>query len=217
MPGLSLSSASISTLSSEVSNDSWGQSEGSILSDDKDSDNFHNDASASLYDSLEEGVAVDVAQLELINLRMINNASDTQVRRAIVDAFMKRTERLMAGGQGAKPAVNGVFSTYKEVLGRTLVDHNKDQKTDQVDLLLLLQQDLINREQGETVLLFTAQCLYELELVQEEAYDQWWNNDRSSSTEEMRKVRSKTQQFIDWLAEAEEESSEEESEESDEE
>lgn len=217
MPGLSLSSASISTLSSEVSNISWGESEGSLLSDDQESDNFHGDATVSLYESLREGVAADVVQLELVTLRMTANASDNQVRRAIVEAFMKHIEQVMESGKGAGPAVTEVFSAYKEVVERTLFDRNKDSKKDQVDLLLLLQQDLITRSKGDTVLLFTAKSLYELELVEEEAYDQWWNDERSSSTEEMRTVRSQTQQFVDWLAEAEEESSEESEEESDDE
>jgi translation initiation factor eIF-2B subunit epsilon len=91
-----------------------------------------------------------------------------------------------------------------------LFDRQKEQKKDQVDLLLLLQQDLVHRSKGDTVLLFTAKSLYELELVDEEAYDQWWNDERSSATEEMRTVRGQAQQFVDWLAEAEEESSEEE-------
>jgi translation initiation factor eIF-2B subunit epsilon len=210
MPGLSLSSASISTLSSDVSNESWGQSEGSSFDDNGESDNFLHDASVSLYDSLREGVAADVVQLELVTLRMTANASDNQVRRAIVAAFMKYIEQLMEGGKGAGAAVNEVFSAYKEVVERTLFDRNKDQKKDQVDLLLLLQQDLVSRNKGETVLLFTAKSLYELELVEEEAYDQWWNDEHSSNTEEMRTVRSQAQQFVDWLAEAEEEESSEE-------
>lgn len=210
MPGLSLSSVSISTLSSEVSENSWGDSDGSLLSDDEESDNFHHDASVSLYDSLREGVAADVVQLELVTLRMTANASDNQVRRAIVEAFMKHIEQLIESGKGAGPAVNEVFTAYKEVVERTLFDRNQDQKKDQVDLLLMLQQDLITRSKGDTVLLFAAKSLYELELVEEEAYDQWWNDERSSNTEEMRTVRSQAQQFVDWLADAEEESSEEE-------
>lgn len=213
MPNLSLSSASISTLSSEVSNTSWARSERSSFSADEDADNFHHDASVSLFDSLREGVAADVVQLELVTLRMSANASDNQVRRAIVTSFMKHIQQLMDGGKGAGPAVNEVFTAYKEVVERTLFDRNKEQKKDQVDLLLSLQQDLIHRNKGDTVLLFTAKSLYELDLIEEEAYDQWWNDERSSNSEEMRTVRSQTQQFVDWLAEAEEESSEEESEE----
>jgi translation initiation factor eIF-2B subunit epsilon len=155
-------------------------------------------------------VAADVVQLELVTLRMTANASDNQVRRAIVESFMKHIEQLMESGKGAGAAVNEVFSAYKEVVERTLFDRNTEQKKDQVDLLLLLQQDLVSRNKGDTVLLFTAKSLYELELVEEEAYDQWWNDERSSSTEEMRTVRSQAQQFVDWLAEAEEEESSEE-------
>lgn len=151
-----------------------------------------------------------MVQLELVTLRMTANASDNQVRRAIVEAFMKHIEQLTEGGKAAGPAVNEVFTAYKEVIERTLFDRNNDQKKDQVDLLLLLQQDLIARSKGDTVLLFTAKSLYELELVEEEAYDQWWNDERSSNTEELRAVRSQAQQFVDWLADAEEESSEEE-------
>jgi translation initiation factor eIF-2B subunit epsilon len=214
MPGLSLSSASISTISSELSQGSWPHSgRSSFSTDHEEQDNFHHDASASVFDSLREGVSADVVQLELVSLRMTANASDNQVRRAIVSSFMKHIQQLMEAGKGAGQAVSEVFAKYKEVVERTLFDRQKEQKKDQVDLLLLLQQDLVHRSKGDTVLLFTAKSLYELELVDEEAYDQWWNDERSSATEEMRTVRGQAQQFVDWLAEAEEESSEEESEE----
>lgn len=218
MPGLSLSSVSISTLSSDVSDDSGEQYEGSGAEDDEELDGFYHDASQSLYDSLREGVAGEVARLELVSLRMTANASDNQLRRAIVKAFMKYIEELIEGGKAAGSAITEVFSEYKEVVELTLFDHNKDRKADQVDVLLLLQRDLVSRHKGDIVLLFAAKSLYELELIEEEAYDQWWNDERSSKTEEMRTVRQQAQQFVDWLAEAEEESSEEESdEESDEE
>ena len=219
MPALSLSSASISTLSSDVSDVSWPRSGRSSFSDDEEHDNFHHDASVSVFDSLRDGVSADVVQLELVSLRMTANASDNQVRRAIVASFMKYVQQLMEGGKGAGDAVHIVFSKYREVIDRTLFDRNKDEKKDQVDFLLQLQQDLVHRNKGDTILLFTAKELYELELVDEEAYEQWWNDERSSNSEEMRTVRSQAQQFVDWLANAEEEESseEEEEEESDEE
>lgn len=221
MPGLSLSSASISTLSSELSEGSWGRSARSSFSDSAErDDNFNADATGSVLESLREGVSADVVQLELVSLRMTANASDTQVRRAIVTSFMQYIEELMAKGKGASQAIHQVFSQYTEVVDRTLFDRNKDDKKDQVDLLLQLQQDLISREKGDTVLLFTAKELYELELVDEEAYEQWWNDERSSESEEMKKVRGQAQQFVQWLADAEEEESseeEDEEEESDEE
>lgn len=71
----------------------------------------------------------------------------------------------------------------------------------------------MQHNRGDTVLLFTAKELYDLELVEEEAYEQWWDDERSSGSEELKSVRGQTQQFVDWLANAEEEESEEESEE----
>lgn len=210
MPGLSLSSASISTLSSEVSDGSWSRSGRSSFSDQEEQDNFHHDAAASIFDSLRDGVSADVVQLELVSLRMTANASDNQVRRAIVSSFMKYVQQVVEGGKGAGDAVHEVFSKYREVIERTLYDRNKDEKNDQVDLLLQLQQDLVHRNKGDTILLFTAKELYELEVVDEEAYEQWWDDERSSNSEELRTVRAQAQQFVDWLAEAEEESSEEE-------
>ncbi|KAJ5637911.1 translation initiation factor eIF-2B subunit epsilon [Penicillium lividum] len=210
MPGLSLSSASISTLSSEMSDGSWPRSGRSSFSDGEEQDNFHHDASASIFESIREGVSADVVQLELVSLRMTANASDNQVRRAIVSSFMKHIQQLMESGKNASDVVHDLFSTYREVVDRTLFDRNKNEKKDQVDLLLQLQQDLVHRNKGANILLFSAKVLYDLELVDEEAYDQWWNDARSSESEEMRNVRSQAQQFVNWLAEAEEESSEEE-------
>lgn len=211
-PEASLSSASISTLSSDISESSWPRSARSSFSDAEEQDNFHHDASISIFDSLRDGVSADVVQLELVSLRMTANASDVQVRRAIVSSFMKYIQQLMEGGKNAGDAVHQVFSTYQEVVDRTLFDRNKDQKKDQVDLLLQLQQDLVHRNKGANVLLFTAKELYDLELVDEEAYEQWWNDARSSETEEMRNVRTSAQQFVEWLANAEEEDSSEEEE-----
>ncbi|PTU18157.1 hypothetical protein P175DRAFT_0560057 [Aspergillus ochraceoroseus IBT 24754] len=221
MARLSLSTESISTLSSEISD--YGRSRSgsfatSVSDDDEQDHHFVHDATTSIYDSLRDGVSSDVVQLELVSLRMTANASDYQVRRAVVSAFMKRIAQLMEGGQGAGEAVKDIFGKYHEIIDRALFDRERSAKTDQVDLLVLLQQDLVHRVRGETVLLFAAKELYDLEVLEEEAYEQWWADERSSNSEEMRKVRSQTQQFVDWLANAEEEeSSEEEEEESEEE
>ncbi|KAF4203937.1 hypothetical protein CNMCM8927_008084 [Aspergillus lentulus] len=214
MAQLSLSTESISTLSSEISHFGGSRSEsfGTSYSEDEDADHFVHDAAASVYDSLKDGVTSDVVQLELVSLRMTANASDHQLRRAVVTAFMKRTQQLIEGGKGAGEAIRNIFGTYREVVERCMFDRDSDEKTDQVDFLLLLQQDLVHRPRGETVLLFAAKELYDLELFEEEAYEQWWADERSSASEEMRQVRSQTQQFVDWLANAEEEESSEEDE-----
>ncbi|KAL3491597.1 nucleotide-diphospho-sugar transferase [Aspergillus germanicus] len=219
LANLSLSTDSISTLSSEIS-DYGGSRSGSFatsVSDDEEHDtHFVQDATASVFDSLRDGVTTDVVQLELVSLRMTANASDHEVRRAVASAFMKHAAQLMEAGQGAGEVVSDIFGKYHEIIERALFDRDSAVKTDQVDFLLLLQQDLVHRNRGETVLLFAAKELYELEVIEEEAFEQWWADERSKNTEELQKVRSQTQQFIDWLASAEEEESSEEEESDDE-
>lgn len=223
MQNLSLSNESISTLSSELSQDegayfdrSRSGSFGTSFSDDegRDSGHFHQDAVANIYDGLRDGLSADVVQLELVGLRMSANASEHQVRQAVVEAFMKRIEQLMdASSIGAGEAVKEIFGKYKDIVERIVFDRDHDDKPDQVDLLLLIQKDLVNRSKGDTVLVFTSKELYDLELVDEEAFEQWWEDERSSNTEEMKKVRSQTKQFVEWLASADEDDSDEESEE----
>lgn len=217
MQELSLSHESISTLSSELSDDDDGYfdhsrsgSFGTSMSDDEGAagGHFHQDAVASIYDGLRDGLSADVVQLELVGLRMSANASEHQVRQAVVEAFMKRIQQLMdADGASAGEAVKQIFGKYKEIVERIVFDRDHDDKPDQVDLLLLIQKDLVGRDKGETLLLFTSKELYDLELVDEEAFEQWWEDERSSNTEEMKKVRSQTEQFVEWLANAEEDDS----------
>jgi translation initiation factor eIF-2B subunit epsilon len=211
MSELALSEASISTLTSEISEDraygrrSRSESFGTSFSEEEDKDHFHLDAVASIYDGLRDGLGADVVQLELVGLRMSANASEHQVRRAVVAAFMKRIQQLMETGRvGAGEAVRQVLTKYKDILDRIVFDRESDgDKPDQVDLLLLIQKDLVDRNKGETVLLFTAKELYDLEMVEEEAFEQWWQDERSSSTEALKRVRNQTQQFVEWLASTE--------------
>lgn len=220
MANLSLSRESISTFSSEMSDfvgASRSGSFGTSYSDEEREDHFQHDASTSVYDGLRDGVTADVVQLELVSLRMSANASEHQVRRAVVSAFMKRIQQLMEEGKGAGDAVKDVFTKYKEIVERMIFDKDSDKKPDQVDLLLLIQQDLVHRNRGETVLLFTSKELYDLEIVEEEAFEEWWEDERSQSSEELRKVRAQTQQFVDWLANASEDESDEEEDEDEEE
>ena len=175
------------------------------MSEDDDRGHFHLDAVASIYDGLRDGLSADVVQLELVGLRMSANASEHQVRRAVVAAFMKRIQQLMETGLvGAGEAVKQVLTKYKDILHRIVFDWESDgDKPDQVDLLLLIQKDLVDRNKGETVLLFTAKELYDLEIVEEEAFEQWWEDERSSSTEALKGVRNQTHQFVEWLASTE--------------
>jgi translation initiation factor eIF-2B subunit epsilon len=216
MADLALSDSSISTLTSEVS-DELPEYEGSrsgsfatTISEDDGGKQFHHDATKGLLDAFEQKQDPGVVNLELVGLRMSQDASEHQVRHAVITAFMKRIQNLMESESvGASEAVKDVFTNYKDIVERTIFDKGVDQKTDQVDLLLLIQKDLVRRSKGDTILVFTAKTLYDLEVIEEEAIEQWWADVRSSADEEMRQVRKQTEQFVEWLANAEEDDSDE--------
>lgn len=180
---------------------------------------FQMEATADIFDALQNGVSPDNISLELVSLRMKEDASQHQVRQAVVAAFMKRVANLMGedsqSGMSPHEAVKEVFTKNKEVIRRTLFDELVETKTDQVDFLMLVQKDAAGRSKGESLLLFVAKELYDLELVEEDGIMQWWENDRSKSGD-MKKVRALTEQFITYLQTAEEESDEEGEEDSDE-
>lgn len=223
-----LSQESISTLNSdseadeyEIRHDRSGAS--SFLSvgsqDSQHAANFDHDASTSIYDSLVEGHESANIQLELTALRMSTNASDHQVRRAVVTAFVKRIHQLIKSGDAVKTAVAQVFDAHKELIDRCIFDKTQSDKADQVDFLLLLQGDVSHKESGDSILLQAATKLSMNDHVQDEGFFQWWEDAKSSESEDMEKVREKTKALIDFLqqesgSESEEDSEEDEDEDS---
>ncbi|KAF2108685.1 translation initiation factor eIF-2B subunit epsilon [Lophiotrema nucula] len=227
LASLSFSAESISTLNSESEEDfqiSHQRSEaGSFVSvgsvDSATSHHAHNfdhDAAASIYDSLVEGHESANIQLELTSLRMSTNASEHQVRRAVVVAFVKRITQLIKAGTSVRDAVAQVFGQHQDLLTRTMFDKNASNKTDQVDFLVLLQGDLVNKDGGDSILLSAATKLVEMDVIEDDAMVQWWEGPKSSEDEGMRKVREKTQQLIDFLNQSSEEEDSEEDEEDEE-
>ncbi|KAK2767910.1 hypothetical protein FQN53_006428 [Emmonsiellopsis sp. PD_33] len=217
---LSLSTASISTLSSELSSEGFSHSRSgsfsTTFSDDddngasaRDTAHFHHDAVSSIFDGLRDGLSADVVQLELVGLRMSANASEHQVRRAVVAAFLKRIRQLLDTGIAASEAVKGLVTKYKDIVDRIVFDRDVTVKTDQVDLLLLVQQEVVGWEKGGAVLLFMAKELYDAECVEEEAVVQWWEDARGVASEGLREVRKQTEPFVSWLESAEADSEEE--------
>lgn len=178
--------------------------------------NFDHDASQSIYDSLEQGHESANIQLELTALRMSTNASDHQVRRAVVSSFVKRILGLIKSGDSVKVAIAQVFGQHKELIDRAIFDKNEDKKADQNDFMLLLQADLSHRDNGDAILLSAATKLIELESIEEAGLFQWWEDEKSSESEDLRKVREKTKALVEFLQQESEEESEEESEDDDE-
>jgi len=219
-----LSNLSISTLNSESDVDEFEirhdrSAASSFLSvgsaDSQHAANFDHDASASIYDSLVEGHESANIQLELTALRMSTNASDHQVRRAVVSSFVKRVMQLIHSGPSVKQAVTQIFGQHKELIDRSIFDKNASDKADQVDFMLLLQADLGHRENGDVILLSAATKLVELDSIEEEGMIQWWEDERSRESEEMERVRLKTKSLIEFLQQESDDESEDEDEDED--
>ncbi|KAF2807833.1 translation initiation factor-like protein eif-2b epsilon subunit [Mytilinidion resinicola] len=224
LSSLALSTDSISTLNSNSESDisqeyTQRSASGSFVSIDSvesesgHAKHFDHDAASSIYDSLEAGHESANIQLELTSLRMSLNASEHQVRRAVAVAFVKRVSQVIKSGVEAKQAVAQVFDPHKSLLKRISFDKEEAAKVDQVDFLLLLQKELASREKGDIILLQASMKLYQMDVLQPEAVEQWWADAKATGTEALVNVRQKTQPFIEFLENQSEEDSEGESEE----
>ncbi|KAI9658576.1 MAG: hypothetical protein M1821_002136 [Bathelium mastoideum] len=201
LSALATSTESISTLVDD-SDDDVSQASGA--------DGFQHDAAASIFDSMHKGDKWEDIQVELMALRLSTNASDYQVRKAIAVAFMKRIEQLAEeSGLSIKSAVKSTLQDNKGLIERNLGDVGKSEKADQVAFLLLMQADLIHRKYGDKILAFVCTELYKADVLEKEAFEQWWEDEKSSADESMRQVRERTKQFMDVLREEDEEESEE--------
>ncbi|KAF2139991.1 uncharacterized protein K452DRAFT_274630 [Aplosporella prunicola CBS 121167] len=240
LASLSLSTDSISTLNSDSDfTDTSGHlrsAHGSFVSIASDTSshhaaNFDAEAVDSILDSLLKGDESANIQLELNSLRMSTNASEHQVRRAVIHAFMRAIGETIKTKPGTSPkqATDATLGPHQNLLSRTMFDRDVSGKVDQVDFLLVMQAELAGRfERGEqwadAVLLFACMKLYDMDVLEEEGFVQWWGDVKASEDARMKAVRGKTEQFIAFLereseseSESEDEESSEEDEESDEE
>ncbi|KAF4300801.1 eIF4-gamma/eIF5/eIF2-epsilon [Botryosphaeria dothidea] len=227
LASLSLSVESISTLNSESDFSEEGLRQersrgGSFVSINSDTSshhaaNFDHEAVDSMLDSFRKGDDSANIQLELASLRMTTNASEHQVRRALVIALVRRISEVVQSGQGVKQATDQVLSPHQSLISRTMFDKEVSNKSDQVDFLLLLQSDLTHRNDGDSILLHASMKLFEMDVLEEEAFEQWWADAKSSENEALERIRGKTQQFIDFLAQSDESSEEDEDDDDDDE
>lgn len=223
-PSGSTSASSISTLHSDT--DSGPQyardtsRRESFVSDHSDESttqarDFHLEATASIFDGLSKSDSPDVIHLELLSQRLSANADDHMMRAALVSAFMKRVGNLVDGGTGASEAVKAVFGKYGGLLEKMgIADKEKEEKSDQVDLLSLAEKECVGRAKGESLLLFLVkECYDPLEVVEEEGIEQWWEKGRDEGKEEGRGL---VKEFVEWLRNAESGSEEDDEDEEDE-
>ncbi|KAL9100030.1 MAG: hypothetical protein Q9163_004547 [Psora crenata] len=175
---------------------------------------FQLEATGSILDGLSKGDAPDTIFLELNSYRMSVDASQHDVRHAVVTAFMRHISSL-SESVSPREAVKQIFTNYKSLVNRIILDKMATQKADQVDFMMLVQRDLIGRSNGDQLLLFIAKEVSDRDIVEEDGILQWWEDLRSSAGE-MGKLRGLTEQFITFLKEAEDDEDEEEEEEDEE-
>ncbi|KAL8674893.1 MAG: hypothetical protein Q9168_000696 [Polycauliona sp. 1 TL-2023] len=214
----SISDSSVSTLGSDDSDPELSEARSrrastfSEISDEAAPDkDFHIEATANVLDGLQKDDLPENINLELTAFRMTVDASQHEIRRAVVAAFMKRVANLEASGTSAREAVHGVFSKYRIMVERLLFDKDTREKPDQVDFMLCVQREVLSRSNGESLLLFVAKETYDLELIEEDGILQWWPDIRSRHGN-MASIRGLTEQFITFLQEAEEDDESEEDE-----
>lgn len=216
---LNISSESISTLSSELSaatptTRSRLSSFASISDDDTagggSNESFHHEAVAGLLDTLREGKDFDSAKLEFMGLRLSNDATDHQIRRAIATAFTKRIAQLVEN-EKMEPlkAASKTFGMKgaEKFLNEVAVGTQKKEE-DQVDFIKALQKDLVHRSSGQNILFAVCRTLYDMEVLEEDAFVEWWKECEElgeSEDKEMKRVRELTKAFVDWLLTAESE------------
>ena len=213
MRRLSLSTESISNLDSEEEEDdmdsdvrrrsSRSESFASVNSDEsgdtrRKAADFHHEATGSIVDALQKNEDADTIQLELQALKLSANAEDKQVRRAVAVSLMKRIAGLVESGSSPKDAVARVLPPNKMLIERCVLT-GKDEYGEQVEFLLYMQTDLVHRVQGDKILLFACNVLAHNDLVEAEGFEQWWEDARSSSTDDLQNVRKDTKQLVDVL------------------
>ncbi|KAF4456590.1 translation initiation factor eIF-2B subunit epsilon [Fusarium austroafricanum] len=224
-----VSTSSVSTLSSDISEDI--PDEGSLhvdtadpsrrtsfASDDAgDKLSFHSEAVHGLVDALRaESGDFDSAKLEFMGLRLSNDASDAMMRRAVATAFARRAVELMTPEHGglepakaAQQALNARKGATK-FINEVGIGGDDDNETEQVEFIIALQKALTRAqgpEQSRVGILLAAllQNLYALDILEEEGILNWWENEGAIDGEAMALLKEKCHVLVEWLENAEEE------------
>lgn len=233
-----LSSSSISTLASEVFDDSDDEEPGFAASSDRErldsfaSDDssgkiaFHNDAVNGLVDALRATSGdFDSAKLEFMGLRLATNASDDMMRKAVATAFARRAAELTLPENGSLEASKAAENALTARPGATKFISEVGVgggETEQVEFILAVQRALssvrtVEPAKAGTLLAALMQQLYALDILEEEGILEWWEDERASSSEALEALREKAKVLVEWLenAEEEEDSDDEDDEDSD--
>lgn len=220
----SISLASISTLNSEDDDadedsstshhrtrSSRSESFASINSDEsgdtrKKASDFHHEATSSIVEAMRKGDDADTVQLELQGLKLSSNAEGNQIRRAVAFALAKRISGLVEAGASPKDAAAKTIEPYKLIVQRAVGEDPEEQ----VELLLYLQTALLHRVQGSKIFLHACTSMAFSDLIDSDGVGAWWNDARSSSSDELEALRRDTKPLVDALVDDDEDDEDEE-------
>ncbi|KAK9316027.1 nucleotide-diphospho-sugar transferase [Lipomyces starkeyi] len=209
MASLNASDTSFSTVSADQAHRKSRRrrvstaSNNTVASEDSDEDSFLREAQASVERAVAENHDLDIAALELSTLRMAKNAQFHEVRAATIAALIGRISHLINSNTlKARAAVESVLNRWGPLFRRQVFD-----QADQIDFLLLIQRDCTRRMQGSSILLHAINCLYDQDILEEEAILTWWYQDPQRKEDaDMVKVGELVPRWLEWLTTAEEQS-----------
>ncbi|KAK6540284.1 hypothetical protein TWF694_009092 [Orbilia ellipsospora] len=177
-------------------------------------DSFAREAYHSLLGALKQNHSVDIMILELNGLRMSANAEFNDVRRATASAVISYIYSKITPADAVDKIVDPVIEKLLPLFNRMIFD-----VSDQAEILGFMQKDLAGKEKGGAILQTVGMKLYNEDLVDNDGILTWWNdgNGPKGETEDMKKVREATSQFVKWVREQDEDSDEDDEDEDDEE
>lgn len=202
--------ASVSKRKAKRSSRRRRMSSTSVMSTDyyseDDDEDFNKEAIATVERAIENNHDLDTALLELNTLRMSMNVTYHEVRLATVQAMVRRVVHFVSTATlGAREATAKVFGEWGPLFRRQVFSDDE-----QVDLAQVLQEACAHLDSGPVVLFVALRQLYELDVVEEESILRWWELPALTARPELEAVRTLTQQFVEWLRDAEEEDSDDE-------
>lgn len=197
-----------SEISEQTSNaGSRSQSFATHASDEDIGERFVHDTAAILFQRMQEGRNADDMQSELMGLRFSGGADGSQVQKSVAMALTKFIHSEVAGGASAEKATRKTLEQYRHLIRRENATQTVDE---QVVFLLEAQMDLSKRREGTKIMPYFVKDLYDLDVFEDEdVFNSWYEDDRSQEPD-IASVREAAKPFIDWLAQAEEESDDEE-------
>lgn len=177
-------------------------------SEEDTGERFVHDTATILTQRMQEKNAAGDMQSELMGLRFSGGADGGQVQRAVAYAIAKHIHLQVDSGEPAQSATRKALESYRILIRRA---NTEQPVAEQVTFLVDAQADFAKRSDGSKIMPYFVKDLYDLEVFEEEAFTDWYEDERSQEAS-VSAMREAAKPFIDWLEAAEEEDSDEEDE-----